>query len=153
MSSPLDDYKAPRPKLRNGHTRPLWSWSVRLTFGKHKGKTLLEVEEDPEGRQYLDWLKTKVESQYLRDAIEHFLHSRKAARKRERAARRLESSGKPPWYMGPPKDAAVRLATPRVDSGLRDQPPFEPGLYFEGKPVARPSHSSPSASQASTQEG
>lgn len=51
--------------------KPAAQSSIRLKYGRHAGKTLAEIDREPNGRKYLEYLaKTNAT---LKDVIEEYL--------------------------------------------------------------------------------
>ncbi len=48
--------------------------AVRLSFGKHKGRSLDEIASTDEGLRYLDWLvEEKIYDKWLRAALDIYM--------------------------------------------------------------------------------
>jgi hypothetical protein len=45
----------------------------QMPFGKHRGKTLSEIDNEEKGRQYLQWLVDNIDPSNARDFIESYL--------------------------------------------------------------------------------
>jgi hypothetical protein len=97
---------------------PRWTYDVRLKFGKHKGKTLLEVYHSEEGIEYLQWICATFEDGFVKNAVAEFLAIPVKPRLKKEATEVVR--------------AEVRESLSSEELGRA----FEPGLFFMGQPVS-----------------